>query len=560
MRLLELDSTDEDPVIKSSVRGVSAIATTPAKPPGTSSSNRSALSGASGATLTPVTTNTTDNTLVRTATPTTPGGTAENDKILYPFRIKHLGRETYTLYASRAEDRRLWCDKIIEAKTKYAASQFRLNAEPFTLRVIADAAFAHDAWSGHQKTVLIKGTSLWRAIDDVERRYANMTKPSPACRARVNCATTFVQADGRMKTLIGTEYGVYLCESGSVRDWSRVLILQRVTQMAVLEEFNLLVLIADKALIAYHLDVVCPVGGAQPTTLSSFKRAPQKLSGQKDVSFFTVGRLKDRTLIFYKKKEGLQSIIKISEPVLQRASTAALRSSRRGHRMSASTFYGTTETFREYDEFVLPNECVNISIFTSSIAVATSRGFEILNLDKKSPFPIPDLTAPHTENIRKRLEGLTPLGMFRLSSDEATTGGVRMNHYSSSPSNYTTTNGDTAMEFILVYEQCAVFVNKHGEISRSVHMEFLGKAKAATLISGMLVLVDSDFVEIRDAQSGVLKQIVAGKDVRCLDDGRGGGGPELMGMGMGIKGRTLKIAMQHPEQERYQIVVELVPN
>lgn len=535
----------------------------PVKPPGTSSSNRSALSGVSGSSLTPVITNTTDNnTLTRVSTPTTPGGTPENDKILYPFRVKHLGRETYTLYTNRAEDRRLWCDKIIEAKTKYAASQFRQNAEPFTLRVMADAAFAHDAWNGHQKTVLIKGTSLWRAIDEVERRYANTAKPSPACRARVNCATTFVQADGRIKTLVGTEYGVYLCESGSVRDWSRVLILQRVTQLAVLEEFNLLVLIADKALIAYHLDVVCPVGGGAPSNMNNFKKAPQKLSGQKDVGFFTVGRLKDRTLIFYKKKEGLQSIVKILEPVLQRASTSALRSSRLGHRMSTSTFYGTTETFREYDEFVLNSDCIDISIFTSSIAVATTRGFEILNLDKKSPFPIPDLTVAHTIAIAKRLEGLTPLGMFRLSTDEVTSAGARMNHYSARTNSYTTTtNGDTAAtEFILVYEQCAVFVNKHGEISRSVHMEFLGKAKAATLISGMLVLVDSDFVEVRDAQSGVLKQIIAGKDVRCLDDGKGGSGLELMGMS-GMRGaRTVKIAMQHPEQERYQIVVELVPN
>jgi len=79
------------------------------------------------------------------------------------------------------------------------------------------------------------------------------------------------------------------------------------------------------------------------------------------------------------------------------------------------------------------------------------------------------------------------------------------------------------------------------------------------------VLCDHDFVEVRDAQTGRLKQIIAGREVRCLDDGRAGGMQGMggsMGMTMANEGgaRTVKIAMQHPELERYQIVVELVAN
>jgi hypothetical protein len=562
MRLLELDSIDEDPVTKSSVRGVSAMSSVPLRPSGTSASNKS-MSTASPSTLTPTTTNT-DVTLVRTNTPSTP---IENDKTLYPFKVKHLGHETYTLYATRAEDRRLWCEKILEAKTKHAAMLFRQHAEPFTVRVLADAAFANDNWDGHQKTVLVKGTSLSRAIDEVERRYANVAKPVPICRAKVNCATTFCQADGRTKTLIGTDYGVYLCESGSVRDWIRILTSPRVTQLAVLEDFNLLILIADKSLIAYHLDAVCPIGGAIPVTQHSAKRPPQKLSGQKDIAFFSVGRLKDRTLIFYKKREGLQSIFKILEPILARSSTAAMRSSALT-RASTSRLHGTTETFREYDEFKLDHDCTDISIFTSSIAVATTRGFDVLNLDKKTPFNIPDLTASHTMSIAKRLDGVAPLGMFRLtssSSSESTQTGARMHSFSgSTPFTQSNSNGmpsqssDASAEFILVYEECAIYVNKHGEISRGVHMEFVGKAKAAALVHGFLVLCDADFVEVRDAQTGRLKQIIVGREIRCLDDGRGGVGGS--GSGSAGEGRTVKVAMQHPSNEKYQIVVELVLN
>ena len=570
MRLLELDSVDDDPVTKSSVRGVSSTA--PSRPTGTSASNRS-MSMANGSTLTPTTTNLIDTTLARTNTSTSPVDVS--DKTLYPFRVKHLGHETYTLYATRVEDRRLWCENIMEAKTKHAAALFRQNAEPFTLRVIADAAFANDSWTGHQKSVLIKGTSLSRAIDEVDRRFAHMAKPVPICRAKVNCATTFSQADGRMKTLVGTDYGVYLCDSGGVRDWIRVLTSPRVTQLAVLEDFNLLILISDKALIAHNLDVVCPMGGnvgAAPTTpQSAARKPPQKLSGQRDVAFFSIGKMKDRTLIFYKKKEGLQSIFKILEPVLSRSSTAAMRSASLG-RTNSSRIHGSTETFREYDDFTISTDCTDISLFTSSIVVATTRGFEVLNLDKKTPFAIPNLDATHTIAVARRLEGLAPVGMFRLPAEESTAAGARMNSFSGTTSTYSNhhgTNGtaaaDAAAEFILVYEECAIYVNKNGEISRSVHMEFVGKAKAAALVSGFLVLCDHDFVEVRDAQTGRLKQIIAGREVRCLDDGRAGGtqgtgGGMSMTMANDGAARTVKIAMQHPELERYQIVVELVAN
>ena len=71
-----------------------------------------------------------------------------------------------------------------------------------------------------------------------------------------------------------------------------------------------MLLISDKSLIAYHLDAVCPVGGGAPTN-DSARKAPQKLSGARDVGFFATGKMKDRTLVFYKKREGLSSTFKV---------------------------------------------------------------------------------------------------------------------------------------------------------------------------------------------------------------------------------------------------------
>lgn len=87
--------------------------------------------------------------------------------------------------------------------------------------------------------------------------------------------------------------------------------MSKVTQIAVLEEFSLFLLIADKSLIAYHLDSVCPVAGVPPRN-DSVARAPQKLSGNREVGFFATGRMKDRMLVFYKKREGISSTFKVA--------------------------------------------------------------------------------------------------------------------------------------------------------------------------------------------------------------------------------------------------------
>lgn len=299
----------------------------------------------------------------------------------------------------------------------------------------------------------------------------------------------------------------------------------------MLEEFSLVLLIADKALIAYHLDVVYPSDHVGAPAGDTARKAPQKLSGSRDVGFFAVGRMKDRTLVFYKKRDGISSTFKVLEPVFQKSTEKKRGMFKRG----------ATEFFREYDEFYIPTECSGINLFHNSLAVSTSKGFEVLTLDKKQPWSVPDLKAPEVGGIAAVITDQNTLGMLRLSDQE----------------------------FLLCYEKCAVYVNKHGDVSRSVIMNFVGKAKSAALYGAYLVLFDNDFVEIRNAQNGRLKQIIAGREIKCLDDGGGGtvsggttnGGGVVNGVpGLGAGGRTVKIVMQHPELERTQIVVELLLN
>jgi hypothetical protein len=227
MDLLVLESEDDDPVVRSVVKGIAAVA--PVNNRNLTNDARMAR-GAMGSPMPGLQHTSTSNSLSSTNT----GGSgktmvnntvlenARDERIMYPFRIKHLGKETYTLYAPSAKNRAEWCDKLIIAKTKHAAALFSQNAEPFRLRVMADSAFAYESAVSSQKSITIKGTPLDRSIDEVEKLFQNSGRPVPICRSRVNCATAFNQPMGRQMIAVGTDIGVYIAEYDNPRGWTKV--------------------------------------------------------------------------------------------------------------------------------------------------------------------------------------------------------------------------------------------------------------------------------------------------------------------------------------------------
>lgn len=226
MDLLILETTNDPPVQKSSyVKGITSVSTVSGRTasPADPALARTQSSQFLGPSLQHVNTGASTNSL---HTVTSLGDGKDSDRIMYPFKIKHLGREVYTLFAPNESARREWCTKIAEAKTRHAAALHAQHAEPFRLRVMADSAFVYDAYglSGTGKGVTIKGTPVDRALKEVEERFKDSGRPGPICRARVNCATSFLTAypAQRQMVAVGTDFGVYLSELDNPRGWSRV--------------------------------------------------------------------------------------------------------------------------------------------------------------------------------------------------------------------------------------------------------------------------------------------------------------------------------------------------
>ncbi|KAL6721812.1 Rho guanine nucleotide exchange factor [Lecanora helva] len=434
--------------------------------------------------------------------------TPERQETLWPFKIKHLGRNrVYTLASSTLEACEDWCSKIVEIQTWHAGSLKEQKAEPFMLQVIADADFGTDLMrpSGLSEihgSSLIKSTPLYCAMQNVEDGYRQgVSRNTPVCRAAPNCAATFIMPNRDAPwILIGTFYGIYVSQNDEKRIW------RRVTQLAVLEEFQLLLFISDRSFHACPLDTV---GDANALVC----KTPQKLSGNHDAKLFALGHMQSRTLVFYVKSVGSTSTFKVLEPVYLDP-TVAPRNKFGAKRRSR-------ELFRDYDDFYIPSETYALNIFRSSIAVSTERDIQILALDRKLPFPIPDLKAPEVATIAERIQELRPLGMFRLNE----------------------------AEFLLVYTEAAVYVNKHGDVSRTAILEFIGKVRQACLVnSKYLVLIDDDgaYVEIRNAMNGRLKQVISGENIKMIYDGAYESWHRPI------------ITMQHPYTRTASLVLEMV--
>lgn len=223
MGLLVLESTNDEPVVRSSVNKLGLGGPTPVKQtpapgarPGQLAHNNTSLSTGS---------------IGSAAGRAIANSPSENssDKIMYPFRIKHLGKaiktdeNTYTLYAPSAQNRQDWCEKIIIAQERHAASLHAQNAEPFRLRVVADTAFGYEVVSNSPKPIAIKNTPLDRAITEVENTFKSAgPRPPVVCRSAVNCATSFKWQFGGNMLAIGTDTGVYISEANNPRGWIKV--------------------------------------------------------------------------------------------------------------------------------------------------------------------------------------------------------------------------------------------------------------------------------------------------------------------------------------------------
>ncbi|ETW78805.1 GDP/GTP exchange-like protein [Heterobasidion irregulare TC 32-1] len=397
-------------------------------------------------------------------TPDTPG----DSRLVYPCTIFYNGRlgGPWTLFADSAQARAEWKEKLEEAiGLRKVVQESNRVFEVETLSTdtfLVPSALAQPA------------NSSWNS----ENSFTG----------KVTCSVPFTTTDGRALVAVGCAEGVWIGFRHDARSMRRVLHLKMVTQCAMLEDFGIFLVLADKSLFAYHIEALVP---SSPQSAST-SQTPQKLNGNKDVHFFSVGSLSGRTLVIYMKKKGLDSVFRVLEPVVgkiqEKAKAPASLSSRLGFRQPRS------EWFRVYRDFFLPSESYDLIFLKARIAILCTKGFEIMDLSDFKSVTIPQRDDPRHEKLAKRCESCRPMGMFRSSENE----------------------------FLLCYDEFGLYVNRHGDPSRTKNtIEWEGTAERVAWHPPYVLLFDSRFIEVRHVETGRLCQIIPGNEMRCIWDGRG---------------------------------------
>ena len=200
---------------------------------------------------------------------------SSDSRTVYPFTYSFIGQGQlsgqYTLWTDSASARQEWQEKLNHAKV--------LRNE------------VNDAGKVFEMTPLSVDTFFQAPGYGVPANNDDYT-------GRVTCSVPFTTVDRRSLVAVGCEQGVWIGVRHDPSSLRKVLHVRSVTQIAVLEEFGIFLVLADKSLLAYHLEALVPTA-ASPQVRS----APQRLSGVRDIVFFCVGQISGRTLVLYMKRK-----------------------------------------------------------------------------------------------------------------------------------------------------------------------------------------------------------------------------------------------------------------
>lgn len=243
-----------------------------------------------------------------------------------------------------------------------------------------------------------------------------------------------------------------------------------VTQIDILEEYQLLLVLSNKTLQSY------PVSALNPDEPAMSKR-PKKI--QNHCSFFKTGICLGRHLVCCVKSSTLSTTIKVFEP--NDAMTKAKKQKGLGKFMSSGH-----DELKPFKEFYIPTESTSVHFLKSKLCVACARGFEVVSLETLETQSLLDQADTSLDFVARK-EGVRPIHIERL-------------------------NG----EFLLNYSEFSFFVNRNGWRARPEwRIDWEGSPTNFALSYPWILAFEPNFIELRNIESGAV-HIVPHKNIRML--------------------------------------------
>ncbi|KAG1746612.1 CNH domain-containing protein [Suillus paluster] len=353
----------------------------------------------------------------------------------------------------------------IDGKGGFAITFIHLGRKYYQMTLWASTFVSHRKWVEtitKQQEVLRERSTVFEMVTLCEGFFLGQN--------RVNCAAPF--ACGR-RIIYGTDDGIYLSDLNHPnREPVKVLALLDVSQVDVLEDYQLLIVLSERQVITFPLDALDPMD-----PMSGLKRA-KRISSH--TTFFKAGTCLGKVLVCVVKSSPLSSTIKTLEPIDQNI---------RGR--SKPTFrkllQGGNDTLKLFREFYIPVESSSIHFLKTKLCVGCTKGFEIVDLESLDTQGLLDPADASLDFVRKR-ENLRPMAIYRIEN-----------------------------EFLLCYDEFAFYVNKNGWRSRQdfmVHWE--GSPTGFALRFPYVLAFEPTFVEIRHVETGLMSQVIQGNNLRLL--------------------------------------------
>ncbi|PFH51852.1 hypothetical protein AMATHDRAFT_141795 [Amanita thiersii Skay4041] len=352
-----------------------------------------------------------------------------------------------------------------EGKGQFWINFIHLGRKYYQMMLWANSAVIHKKWVesiAKQQQVMRERSAIFDTITLSEGFFVGVNK--------VNCAAPF---SGGRRIVYGTNDGVYISDlRESSRDPVKVLALLDVTQIDVLEDYQLLILLSERQVITFPLEALDPLD-----PMAGLKRA-KRISSH--TSFFKAGFCLGRILVCIVKSSQLSSTFKTLEPIDQTIRGRAKPTFRK-------LLQGGNDTLKLFREFYIPVESTSIHFLKTKLCVGCSRGFEIVDLETLDTQGLLDPSDDSLEFVRRR-ENLRPMAIYRIQN-----------------------------EFLLCYDEFAFYVNKNGRRSRKDFMVYWeGTPSGFALHEPFILAFEPTFVEIRDINSGLLVQVIQGSNLRLL--------------------------------------------
>lgn len=430
---------------------------------------------------------------------------SEMDLSTFPFKIRNAGRgkhNAFTFSTKSEKERNEWIKYLTLAKSNLHK---RLQkTEPYKLNPISLTNFGYDI---HHKITKLQVCAPFDPIYDVAEESALMLKalgcgndiynhPEAKNHVLYNKAlsTASFVYNGQEYRFVGTATGIYCSTNKSY--WKKVANGSDVTKINVFPHLNLVIFLNNKSLLGLLLDLVMGV----------FYDTRKFVSGvyitNDPVQFFSTGRHRNVLVIFAAMKKSASTGVtnfKVFVP--------------------ETDHNGVFNYFNVAKRFYIQAECYGVSIFNSSFAVHTNKGVEVLDLDKLLPRPIPEL--PYSESSKK-IDGFSR----RFSGHHGAHNGLdsvrrHVNATTIKPMGMFKLNNNS--EFLLVYCDFAIFINKYGKLSRYSLLKFEFKAKSIAFLNNNLFLFCEEVLEIWSISDFVhgsnrLIQVITGKDITMLSN------------------------------------------